>query len=237
MRVLLCALTGLGNDVLEALTAAPQVTDVAVATRAESGAFPYYECENLAALCRRGDVTVHEELDMASPEAARLVRDFAPDVILAATFHQKIPAAVRGVARLGAVNVHPSLLPAYRGPTPTHWAILEGEAETGVTFHELTDAYDAGDILMQERLALEESTDGQLRRRLAALAGEMTGPFLQRLSAGRWKPRPQDETRSSTYPALTSPAGLRLLRTGGYPPDRIRRALTPYPGPQAVGGE
>ena len=228
------ALTGFGNRVLEGLAASPRVDRIAVISRVEAGPFPYYPCEPFPETCRRLGVPLYLDRPMADPATGDLVAAFAPDVILAATFHEKIPAAVTALARVAAVNLHPSLLPKYRGPTPTHWAVINGETASGITYHRLTDRLDAGEVLWQVSAAIGGLTDGQVRRRLARLAGQSVGEFLERLAAGRLRPRPQPPGEPRPWPHIASRKALDLLRSGSYSSGNIVRGLTPYPGPELL---
>lgn len=231
MKVWLCALTGFGNAVLSRLLDISFVGEVVVLTRRETGPFPYYDCEELFIVCRRSGVPVYSypEMDFAQIQAS--LKAFDPDIILVATFHKKIPEEIASIPCLGAVNIHPSLLPLYRGPTPTHWSIINGDVETGITFHELVQDIDMGPILFQRKTTIDRLDDGELRRKLALLAADMLEPFLSNLKKGSIRKFPQAKGEGSYYPKITSAEGLNLLKCGRFDPDHIVRGLTPYPGP------
>src|SRR4051812_36940580 len=92
------------------------------------------------------------------PDLARavtVVRDRAPDLVVSWFWTRKVPASFRALGRLGAIGVHPSLLPRHRGPDPYFWAIDAGDAVTGVTAHELEDEYDTGAMLARRELAID----------------------------------------------------------------------------------
>lgn len=231
MRICLCALTGVGNDVLDSVLGAASAADVLVLTRRDQWPFPYHPCEPLEQLCARRGVRALVDLSVTSADALAQIAAFAPDVLLVSTFHQRIPQAVVRSAKLAAANVHASLLPKYRGPTPTAWTVLHGEAETGVTFHALAEAFDAGDVFLQETVPLpRECPDGELRRRLAGLAAAMVPRFLTLAEAGLLRPTKQDEARATHFPKITAPEALTRLRSGEFPRERVALALTPYPG-------
>jgi methionyl-tRNA formyltransferase len=102
-----------------------------------------------------------------------------------------------GLVKYGAANLHPSLLPELRGPAPVNWAVIEGYAETGVTTIRLAEELDAGDILLQERLAVaDDDTAGSLSEKLAQLGAALVLDTLRGLIRGEIKPTPQDPARA-----------------------------------------
>lgn len=230
MRLCLPALTGFGNSILKEIVKSSIINEIIVFTREERGKFPYYGCEQLSDLCNRIGVKAYIDKDMASNEVYELLAKYEPDIMLMATFDQKIPLRISTIPRMGAINIHPSLLPKYRGPTPTHWAIINGESESGVTFHYISEEFDLGDILVQERTSIDELADGELRRKLADLASSMIHPFLVKYMNGELNPKPQNKDEGSYYPKVTSKEGIVLLKSGRFDRDNLVRGITPYPG-------
>lgn len=92
--------------------------------------------------------------DVKAQETTEWVRSFAPDVLLSLHFRSLIPAEILDLAALGSVNLHPSLLPDYRGTNSVAWAIIKGEKETGFTFHRMDEKFDTGRILLQEKIEI-----------------------------------------------------------------------------------
>ena len=229
MNVLLLALTGMGNHVLEALCACRTQRDLLVITRAETGPFPHYSCEPLARACRNHGVRCLEGADLRHPDTVAALRAFAPYVALAATFHQIVSPQVLALCPGRFYNIHPSLLPAYKGPMPTNWAIIHGERTTGVTVHEMTPDIDGGRIVLRHALEIGSDCDGELRRRAGLAAGHLASELLERVVARTLKPREQTGP-GSRHPRLTSPEGLRLVAGGGFDAHNIRRGATPWPG-------
>jgi len=135
------------------------------------------------------------------PRMVSLLASYAPDVIAVACFDRKVPRAVLDLPPLGCLNVHPSLLPANRGPAPLFWTFRHGDAETGVTIHLMSEELDAGDILVQERLAVPDGITGdELERRTATLGGGLLVWAIRALAAGTATPRPQQPELASAYP-------------------------------------
>lgn len=96
----------------------------------------------------------HCTADAKTPEAVKLVQEFAPHILISMHYRQRIPGEMLKAARLGAVNLHPSLLPKYRGTNSVPWTIIHNEQETGFTFHYMEEDFDTGHILVQETLAI-----------------------------------------------------------------------------------
>lgn len=230
MKICLFALTGFGNIVLEALSKISFVDDVIVFTRKENERFPYYECDYIVNLCKERNIKFYLDKKVSSRDTYKKIIDFSPDIILVATFHQKIPKNIIELSKKGAINIHPSLLPKYRGPTPTHWTIINGEEKAGITFHFIDKEFDKGDILFQKEVSIGDLTDGELRRRLAVLAGEVIEEFLSNFVNGRLKPHPQKAEEGSYHPKITSQEAIVLLKSGNYKRENIIRGLSPYPG-------
>ncbi len=141
------------------------------------------ECPAKATAARLGVETATPE-DVNAPEFVQRLRELKPDVLLVAAYGQFLGKEVLETARLGAVNIHPSLLPRWRGASPMQWALAEGDAETGVTVLYVTERMDAGDILAQERTAMgEDETLEGLSARLAETGARLVLDVLDRFRA------------------------------------------------------
>jgi methionyl-tRNA formyltransferase len=126
-----------------------------------------------------------------------------PSVIVVVAFGQLLRPAVLELPLLGCINIHPSLLPAYRGPAPIQRAIMNGETRTGVTTMYLSPEIDAGDLILQEAIGIESGmTSGELSAQLARMGAELLYKTLGLLEKGA--PRlAQDQSRATYAPALT----------------------------------
>lgn len=128
----------------------------------------------------------------------------APELIVVSCFSLRLPPALLALPVLGALNVHPSLLPENRGPAPLFWTFRDATGDaplrTGVTIHQLTDKLDAGPIVLQEALLLPDGlTTAELEPRLAALAAELVPRAIAGSIDGSLRPRPQDEARATAH--------------------------------------
>lgn len=129
-------------------------------------------------------------------EEADSVLAYQPDLIVTCAYGQIVPEKILAAPRLGCVNIHPSLLPKYRGGAPMHYAILNGDEETGVSLMEMTKAMDAGKVYAQTRLAIgPDETEAELEPRLLAASKELLRTSLPLYLDGRLPGEPQDESR------------------------------------------
>jgi methionyl-tRNA formyltransferase len=153
------------------------------------------------------------------------------DLFALASYGRILPRELLALPRLGALNVHPSLLPKYRGATPIQNAILHGEPETGVSIMLMDAGLDTGDIVLQERLAIErDESYGELHDRLAALGAQLLAQCLVLAERGELAAHPQ-----SGEPTLTRPIVREDLRIDlSWAPERVVRAVRAYaPQPAA----
>lgn len=155
----------------------------------------------------------------------------APDIGVVAAYGEILRKRALGIPRLGYVNIHPSLLPRYRGPSPVAGAILNGDAETGVTIMQLTAGMDAGPILAQRRVPLPpDARTGSLTIELFELGSALLVDTLVRYANGAIDPVPQDDSQA-TYTRLLSRAdGAIDWRMPAEQIERMTRAYDPWPG-------
>lgn len=138
-----------------------------------------------------------------SPEMAQIMA-LQPDLLITAAFGQFLPEALLQVPTHGAINVHASLLPKYRGGAPVHYAIMEGEQETGVTIMEMIKKMDAGGIFAQESIPITAQDDvGTMFDKLSILGRELLLRTLPTLLSGALQPVPQEEALVTFSPNIT----------------------------------
>jgi methionyl-tRNA formyltransferase len=139
--------------------------------------------------------------DLRQPGALAALQATEPDLIVVACFTSLLPPEVLAIPRLGGVNVHPSLLPRGRGPEPLFWSFRRGERETGVTVHRMTERFDAGTILRQERVPIDDGIRlPDLELQLAKLGGKLLVHAIDQLSTDSALPVLQDETQATLAP-------------------------------------
>ncbi|MCZ6801791.1 MAG: methionyl-tRNA formyltransferase [Nitrospirae bacterium] len=177
------------------------------------------------------DVPVVQPEKMKALEFLECLEAWNPDVIVVTAFGRILPKAILDVPRQGCVNVHGSLLPAYRGAAPIQWAIINGETQTGITTMFMDEGMDTGDILLQEQVDIHvDETAGELAIRLAEVGGRLLVPTLEKLEAGSLTRIPQDDAQASLAPILTKSEGcIDWTLSARQIVDRVR-GLSPWPG-------
>lgn len=141
-------------------------------------------------------------------DAQARIREAGADVMVVVAYGQILPASLIQAARLGTLNVHASLLPRHRGPAPVEWAILSGDAETGVTIMQMDDGVDTGPILAQERVPVPpDEIAPRLEGRLANVGGRLLIRTLDDLVDRRVQPIPQPAVGATHAPRLRSQDG------------------------------
>jgi methionyl-tRNA formyltransferase len=168
---------------------------------------------------------------VSAPDAIAALADLRPDVIVVAAYGQFLPPALLALSPKGAINLHPSLLPRYRGAAPVQWAIANGERETGVSIIYLTERMDAGDILLAESVFIgEDDTAVTLSARLADLGARLLVRALDLIAVGAVARRPQDERLATYAPKLKKEDGrIDWERPAVDIRNRIR-GFQPWPG-------
>jgi methionyl-tRNA formyltransferase len=166
------------------------------------------------------------------------LRSLAPELQVVVAYGQILPRAVLEVPPRGTLNVHASLLPAYRGAAPIQWAIVNGETETGVTTMLLDEGLDTGPTLLASRTPIgPEETAGELEARLAELGAELLLVSLRGIADGTLVPVPQDASRASLAPSIRKQDGLVDWSLPAAAIARRVRGFHPWPGAHArLGG-
>lgn len=154
-----------------------------------------------------------------------------PDVLVVTAYGRILGRDLLTLAPLGAVNVHASILPRWRGAAPIQWAVASGDEETGVTVMQMDEGLDTGDVLLVRTLGIgAEETSEQLWPRLAALGGQAIVTALPLLAAGELVPVRQDPARHTLAPILVKEHGrLDFTRPAAELAARLR-GFTPWPG-------
>lgn len=154
-----------------------------------------------------------------------------PDLLIVVAYGLILPQSVLNLPTWGAINVHASLLPRYRGAAPIQWAIINGEKETGVTTMRLDAGMDSGDILLQEtEPILETDTAQDLHDRLSDMGSRLLLQTLRTLRRGDLLPLPQDPSLASYAPPLKKEQGEISWELSAREIDCWVRGLSPWPG-------
>jgi len=179
---------------------------------------------------RERGISVMQPLKIRDGSLAAALGALAPDLLVVVAYGRILGDDLLGLAPQGAVNVHASLLPRYRGAAPIQWAVAEGERETGVTVMQMDAGLDTGDILLQRALQVGDDDAEALSVRLAALGGEALVLGLQLLEAGQIIPVRQDHARATLAPVLTKEDGRLDFRLPASQLAARVLGFRPWPG-------
>lgn len=164
-------------------------------------------------------------------EFAQRLRIIRPEIAVVVAYGRILPPPLLAIPHRGFVNVHPSLLPRHRGPSPIEWAIAEGDTETGVTTMLLDEGMDTGPILLQRKVAIAARERApELEARLAGLGAELLVQTLAGLEDGSVVPVPQDDAAATVTPKLARKLGRIDWASSAEELARLCRALDPWPG-------
>lgn len=176
-------------------------------------------------------IPVFQPTKIREPKAVETLRHFGADVFVVAAFGQILSREVLEIPRYGCINIHASLLPAYRGAAPMQWAILNGENRTGVTIMQMDEGIDTGDMLLKGEAAIEEGeTDLSLQDKLTRLGSRLIVEALEKLEAGLLCPKKQKQEDASYASRLTKAMGELDWGLDAQTLDRKVRGLYSWPG-------
>lgn len=157
--------------------------------------------------------------------------DLRPDMMVVAAYGRILPRDVLSLPPLGCYNVHASLLPAYRGPAPVRWAIINGEETTGITIFRMDEGMDTGDPLVFDSLEIgPDETAGMLTERLARLAARIITPALRDIVEGKACFVPQEHDKATVVPILKKGDGRIDWSLSAESIRNRIRGLDPWPG-------
>lgn len=196
------------------------------------------EASSLVQLAQARALPVIQPVTTKDPELVAKLRALEPDVLLVASYGEILRRDMLELARHGALNVHASLLPRWRGASPIQASILAGDAETGVSVQRMVLALDEGDVLVERRTPIDErECSGELLERLAPLGGDAAVEALDRLERGDARFTAQDPSRATYARKIAKERGEIDWRRPAVELDRHVRAFTPWPGARTLVGE
>lgn len=184
-------------------------------------------------------IPVLQPPSLRGEEAREAVRALDPELIVVAAYGKILPKALLDLPPYGAVNVHTSLLPKYRGAAPINWAVLRGERETGVSIMYMAEELDAGDVILQRATPIGDDEDAQaLTARLAVLGAEALSEAVGRIAAGTASRTPQDPAGKTLAPMLSRDLSPVDWSRSAHEIHCQVRGLIPWPCATArIGGE
>ena len=226
-------MTGMGNAALKALTSLNNIEVCGVmAPKEPQFPFPFYPCISINQFATSLGLSLYEDWKLKEDKTFELIEKLCPDLIVVGSFTQIIPNRVISVPKFGVINLHPSLLPKYRGPTPIRQALMMGEKETGVSLLYIEDEkVDSGRIILQSPISIAYSDNaGTLRQKLDCLGEKVLKKAIPEvLSKEKKNFTQQNENLASYFKKLKPEECIIKL---DQPMDKIFnsiRALSPYP--------
>ena len=188
--------------------------------------------ELIKSACLEQGVPVLQPPKVNDADAIAAIAALAPDLAVVAAYGQILRPELIGVPRLGAINLHASLLPRHRGATPIHHAILAGDTQTGVSVFQIEPAVDTGPLLGVVRTEIgPRETTGGLHDRLSELAVGLASQVVDGLDAGTVNPLVQDEDGATPAPRLKKADAAIDWSADAVAVDRHVRAMQPWPNP------
>ena len=176
------------------------------------------------------EIPVFQPENFREEETVEALRALKPDVVAVVAYGRILPQKVLDIPTKGCINIHASLLPAYRGSAPYQWAVLDGLKETGVSAMYLCREMDAGDVIDVAKTPIEpDETAGELLDRLAVLGADLLSKTLSRMEKGEVTATPQDSTKATYAPMLDKTMSpIDWTKTAQQVHDHVR-GLNPWP--------
>jgi methionyl-tRNA formyltransferase len=232
LRIVFMGTPALAATILEALLREEQFEVVAAVTQPDQpkGRDLQLHPSEVKRLALSRGVPLLQPQRARDPEFTAQMRVLAPDLVVVAAFGQILPQALLDVPKFGCLNVHTSLLPKYRGAAPIQWAVLNGDAGTGVTIMKMDAGLDTGDVVSQEQTAItDDDTAETLHARLAEMGARLLVRTIPPFVQGTLVPQPQPS--GSTYARKIRKEDGRIdwSQPARAVWNRIR-GLTPWPG-------
>lgn len=189
------------------------------------------------AALRLGIETILQPESVKDPAFVRALAALEPDLFVVVAF-RILPPEVFKLPRLGAFNLHGSLLPRYRGAAPINRAIMAGETETGVTTFFLKEQVDTGDMILQRRMSIgPDETAGEVHDRMMMLGAEAVLETVRRIDAGTVETQPQEDTLATPAPKIfREDCRIPWDRSAAEVHNHVR-GLSPYPGAWTMHGD
>lgn len=230
MSIVVMAYQDIGWVCLDELLALDADVAAVVTHRDDPGEEIWFR--SVATRAHAAGIPVLEPLDVNAPAVAARIAALAPEFLFSFYFRQVLKPGLLAIPSRGALNLHGSLLPRYRGRCPVNWVLVHGETETGVTLHHMDPKPDTGDIVAQRRVAItDDDTALTLNRKLGDAARALLRETFPALRAGTAPRIPQDHGRATSFGGRGPEDGRLAWRRPARELYNLVRAVThPYPG-------
>lgn len=178
----------------------------------------------------RHGIPVFQPVKIKDKEAVEQLSSYPADIFVVAAFGQILSEEILNMPRFGCINIHASLLPAYRGAAPIQWVILNGEKETGVTIQQMEKGLDTGDMLLKTVVPIDAKETGEsLHDKLMEAGAWLVVDALSKIEKGEVIPQKQDDERSSYASKLTKSMGRINWEKDAKELERLVRGLNSWP--------
>lgn len=175
-------------------------------------------------------LTVLQPKRVKAPEVIEELEKIPADIIVVVAFGQIIPKSILEMKKFGCINVHASLLPAYRGAAPIQWAVVDGLKETGVTIMQMDEGLDTGDMLTKVVVPLDEKeTGGSLFDKLSIAGAKLCVETMELIEKGEVTPEKQGETTTEYAKMITKDLGRIDFSKSAIEIERLIRGFNPWP--------
>jgi len=182
-------------------------------------------------LANKLNINVWQPTSLRDKESLDLIKKLTPDLVVVVAFGQILSKEFLQIPKIGSINLHASLLPKYRGASPIHYAIIQGESKTGVTIAWIDKMLDAGDIILQQEVDIQpDDTTGTLSQKLSLIGAELLLKAIELINEGK-APRIKQDISQVTYaPKLNKKDGLINWQRSNIEIYNLVRGLNPFPG-------
>ena len=192
--------------------------------------------------CPVKEFALEKSLTIWQPDKLKEVKEdielIAPDMIVVVSYGKFLPKSILDIPKLGAINVHPSMLPKYRGSAPIQWAIINGDKATGTTIMKMNEKMDAGDIILQQEVEINENeTTGELWTRLSGISSELLLKAIKQIEEGKAQYQPQPEEYTLAPMLEKQIAKIDWQTQNSKTIKNLVRGLNPILGAYAIMGQ
>ncbi len=177
----------------------------------------------------RKGIPVYQPKNLENPAFLKKISSLQPDLLVIVAFGRILPKIVLDIPRVFSINLHPSLLPKYRGPAPIRWVLIKGEEQTGITIQRVRETIDTGEIILQSKVFINlKDTYGTLSKRLSQQGAEILIEAIHLIKENNFKLKPQ-KGKISFAPKITSDTSKINWKTSAQEIHNLVRGLNPSP--------
>lgn len=212
------------------LQAGHEVTAVVTQPDKQKGRGKEVQMTSVKECALKHGIPVLQPVKIKEPEAVAELKKYPADIFVVAAFGQLLTEEILNMPKFGCINIHASLLPAYRGAAPIQRVIINGEEKTGVTIQQMAKGLDTGDMLLKKEISIDpKETGGSLHDKLSVAGAELIVEALSKIEKGEVVPEKQDDALSCYAKKLDKAMGLIDFDQSAVSIERLIRGLNPWP--------